>query len=139
MFENATKLTADWLEKNTGYKTDWSPNYTKIKLNEYYVNICNIVHDNFYLHLTDEAIEEYLLNGTYTHVDTLENETVITCKITALADRQYYFLLAQAKQLLYDINNGRASMLSGGKEAICKDTMHDLDRLGLWQRSAFAK
>ena len=128
MFENATLLTTDWLDANiTGNVPKWTASMFKLKANEYYNKICNYIKTNFYLHPTVSQIEEYILNGTYTHTDTLENETIVTCKITDAEERIYWFKMAQAYQLVYDCDNGAGGM--------CDDTRDCLLSLGIYQRT----
>lgn len=129
MFENATLLTSDWLDSNiTGNAPKWTAAFFSIKTKEYYNKICNYIKTNFYLRPTTAQIEEYIANGTYTHTDTLDNETVVTCKITAADERIYWFKMAQAYQLVYDCDNGLSDM--------CEDTKNCLLNLGIYQRTA---
>lgn len=126
----------DWLKNNMGWNSPWSSAYTAIKLNNYYDILCSIIYENFYLHPTDDQIEEYIANGTYTHTDTLDNKTVVTCKITTAEKRISLFKKAFAAQLIYDCENGRMASI-GESETYAPDTVNCLKRLGLWQRTVF--
>jgi len=131
MFENATKLTADFLKNELEFKTEMTAKLEKVKFNEYYMISCDIIKNNFYLEPTPEQIETYITTGAYTHTDTLDNETIVTCPITDLATRTYLFQMAQAKQLIHDFDNGRGT--------INDDVYIYIKQLGLYQRTVTCK
>lgn len=135
MFDLATKLTADFLLNNYDHKTGLKGKTEEALFNDYYLNICLAIQECFYLKPTMAQIEEYILNGTYTHIDSLDNETDVICPVTVLADRQYLFRAAQSKQLIYDTLNGRANMIRGETMNLCKDSIGILKTLGLYQRT----
>lgn len=129
-----TILTTDWLKNNLDLSLNFSTTKEAATYKDYYLKICQIIYDNFYLKLMPSDIEEYIADGKFEYD---ENNT-ITCGITTLADRQYLFLLAQAKQLQYEKFNGIGGMIADGNAQlykVCPEVIGIIKQLGLYQRS----
>lgn len=138
MFDNSTMLTKEWLLNEMSYEMEGFPKWQENKFKDYYTIICGFIRDRHFLRLSPAEIEEYITNGEYTYTSADIGEVVkITCNITDKDERAYYFKLAQAKQLIYDFNNGRAAMIRGEdmRYGVCADTINALKILGLRQRT----
>lgn len=133
MFNNATKLTVDWLKNNEGYAVPGSDTFQRTKFTDYYVSTCAYIREHHYLRLTPEQIEIYITVGEVEY----DEDITLTCRITDATERADLFRSAQAKQLIYDCTAGRASMLRGEdqKTAVCPDFVDRLKMLGLYQRT----
>lgn len=127
LYTNCTMLTDDFLASEFGYRLDTE--YEEIVYKNYYVNMCDAVYQLNAFRPTSAEIEEILTNG--------KAERFSQCKsdIPTELERKYLFLLAQAKQLKYDRDNGRASMIRGENNSfnICEDSKQLLARVGLIQ------
>lgn len=127
LYKDATILDQDFLRNEFGY--DIGSEYDEIIYKNYYVNICSAIYNhNVYRPSTNE-IEEFLKNGK---INKCGCEKYQSAYMTEL-ERKYLFLLAQAKQLKYDQDNGRGSMIRGedDKFTLCQDSYDLLSRIGL--------
>lgn len=137
MFDNITKLTGDFIKNETTLNLGMSPKGVEIKFREYYFNACNAIAELHYLKPTREQIEELLSFGEFEHVDSCGVKIVVSCPVSGEAERKYYFKMAQARQLHYDMLSGRGAMLRGedDKYNLCPDAVDYIKRLGLYQRT----
>lgn len=128
-----TILTKDWLKNNIALELNFSTLKEEATYKEYYLKTCQLIHDVFYLEPTPSEIEEYLKNGEV----TIKNIKIV-CRIKNREDREYLFLLAQAKYLEYEKYNGKGGMISDGTARAYKYSDEVIDiikQLGLYQRS----
>jgi hypothetical protein len=105
-----TKLNDHYLENIMAFSLgDMPPNMREATYDDYYYNICALIHNYDVRKFTTSGIEEYISD------DRIKRDL---------------FLSAQAKQLIYDRLNGRGSMMRGEDEKfnVCPDA---LDRLRL--------
>lgn len=136
MLKNATKLSTDWLYNNMAFSLEGEDNFVREKVSDYYITICGFIQDNHFLKLSAKAVEEYIAEGSYKH--TASDDAVITISTDLDSEtRRYLFLRSQAKQLIYDFNNGRASMIRGERGTVCPDTITILKQLGLYKPSRY--
>ena len=136
MYETATIPSTDWLLNEAGLISEWTPQYTQIKLKEYYRITCNNVREVFYMRPTSEQIEQFIQAGEYSHTDSLGRIKRIASPVKSAEERAYLFKMAQAKQLIYDLAKGRAAVVEGVNE-ISPDSLDCLKELGLYQRTEF--
>lgn len=127
LYKNCTMLTDGFLASEFGYRLDTE--YKNVVYKNYYVNICDAVYQLNAFRPTSDEIEEILTNGKAQRFDQFKSN------IETELERKYLFLLAQAKQLKYDIDNGRAGMIRGENKSfnICEDSKQLLTRVGLIQ------
>lgn len=140
MFENITQLNDGFLNTELGFTFEGynlKPNDKKILYRDYYFLTCNAIRRMFYLKPSNSQIEEYLKNGTYTHTDSLGVKHDVVCQVESEEERKYFFKMATAKQLLYDMPSGRAAMLRGENMStnLCRDAIDYIKQLGLFQRT----
>ena len=140
MFKNITQLDDGFLNTELGFTFEGyslKPNDKKTLYRDYYFLTCNSIRRFFYLKPTNSQIEEYIKNGTYTHTDSLGNRYDVTCPIPSEEERKYFFKMAAAKQLMFDIPSGRAAMLRGENIStnLCRDAIDYIKQLGLYQRT----
>lgn len=78
------------------------------------------------LGLTNEDIEQYILDGTCKKYN---------CPVKDKEERVYLFKRAMGLQVIYNETNGRNSMASGTSESedVCRETYTTLKSLGLIQ------
>ena len=129
-----TILTKDWLKNNLALELNFSTTKAEATYKEYYLKVCQFIHDNFYLKLTPNQIEEYILNGEFEY----DKDNIVSCDINEYLDRQYLFLLAQAKYLEYEKFNGKGGMISDGNARLYRHSDEFIDiikQLGLYQRN----
>jgi hypothetical protein len=133
MFETSTLLTADFLKNEMGYTMPGDASFQKAKFKAYYVSTCAYIREHHYLKLTPANIEAYLSAGEFIY----DEFNTITCSISTADEREYYFKLAMAKQLIYDFTGGRGAMLRGADNRfnVCADFVDPIKMLGLYQRS----
>lgn len=131
LFSTATKLDADFLRNEFGYSLSTADDLIVFK--NYYVTICSAVYERNAFAITNTEIEEILETGLCEKIQYFES------KITSEDERKYKFLMAQAKQLKYDIDNGRSSMIRGAdnKYILCEDAKNLLNEIGLIQPVRF--
>lgn len=132
LYKDATMLTQDFLRNEFGYSIDNESD--KIIYKNYYNNICSAITSKLNVFApTSTEIEEILTNGKTSRLYRFQS------LIETEQERKYLFLMAQAKQLKYDIDNGRANNIRGESEGnnICKDSVDLLDRIGLVQKVRF--
>lgn len=136
MFTDRTMLTSDWLKNNADFEIKGTQQQQDNKFRQYYIDVCNYVNRHFYMKPTSLDIEEYIDTGLMTFGDTIHS-----CKIKDRAEREYLFLLAQAKQLIYDYTNGRGAMIRGEDKGynVNEDFKDIISSLGLYQRTIFAR
>lgn len=139
MYKDVTKLTADWLKNNEDYDLPGSSAYREAKCRDYYLAVCSYIRDNHFLKLTPEQIEVYIADGEVEVVHVDGSVEHLSCRIKNAEEREYLFLSAQAKQLIYDCISGRASMLRGEdlRYNVCWDAIDRLKMLGLYQRTRY--
>jgi hypothetical protein len=138
MYENTTKPDSDFLKNEAGLDISvYAPAELTKRINEYYLNICNAVRELYYLKPTRANVETYIVSGSYDYTDFCGIVTTVECPVSDSAERAYLFKMAQARQLQYDMNAGRAAMLRGEdmKFNLCQDTVSIIKSLGLYQRT----
>lgn len=125
LYENATMLDQDFLRNEFGFNLE-NENDTIIYKN-YYVNILDAIAELNVFKPSSEEIEQYLKEGKIARM------WASNCSVLSEKERKYYFLMAQARQLKYDKDNGRGAMVRGenGEYDICRDTMAMLRKLDL--------
>lgn len=125
LYKNATMLDQDFLRNEFGFDLE-NVNDTIIYKN-YYTNIIGVIDELNVFKPTSEEVELYLKNGRIARM------WASSCLIETEEERKYLFLMAQARQLKYDKDNGRTSMIKGEDEKykICDDTKAILRQLGL--------
>ena len=140
MFNASLLLTTDFMVNDMGYEraSEWGSVLATSIYKDYYMNACAFIHENFYLKPTTAEIESFVLDGEYTFTDTLENETIVVSTVEEQSERIYLFKAAMAKQLIYDVEGGRGSMIRGEDERfnVCFDFISRIKMLGLYQRTA---
>lgn len=111
-----------------GFETKFNTILENAKFNDYYYAICDYIREVFYLEPSNEQIESYLLNGV------IEEHI---CPITDAEERVYVFKRAMAKQLIFDMTNGRGAMMRDDSQHfnVCPDTYGAIKSLGLYQRN----
>lgn len=150
VFENATMLTDDFLKNECAYElTDMSPSQRKAIYRQYYINMCMAISDLFYLKPSQREIEELLTTTVISRKWGERYWSPLVCKETHRLptgmmdadERKYVFLMAQYDQLVFDIANGRTTMLRGEdmKWKIAPDALSKLDMLGFCQRTYAVK
>ena len=130
MLENATQLTQDFLNNNTTLSLDpLPPALQGVKFDEYYFITCNMIRRHNVLKPSFEQIESFLLRGLLsTPIGSIHSP------IASAEGRKHIFRLAQARQLEYDVINGRGAMLREEDTQVtsdCKDAITLLDSIGL--------
>lgn len=125
LYKDRTILTQEFLEVEFGFRVD--SEYPEIIFKNYYVNICDAIFQLNVFRPTSEEIEEILTNNQAKRFSQFKGQ------ISVEKERKYLFLLAQAKQLKYDIDNGRANMIRGESFNLCEDSKQLLTRIGLVQ------
>lgn len=125
LYKDATILDQDFLRNEFGF--DIGSEYDEIIYKNYYVNICSAIYNNNVYRPSTNEIEEFLKFGKIKRCCDLINDFM------SEQERKYLFLLAQAKQLKYDQDNGRGSMIRGenGEFDLCRDCYDLLARIGL--------
>ncbi len=136
MLDNATKLTHDFLLNRLGYNPKLSTTEENFLFDDYYLNTCAYINEH---HFTKPSIDtvEKILNGQYFPADRVYS---IICSIGSTELRKDLFKLAMAKQLIYDLENGRTSMIKDEQTyAICPEFKQNLSMLGLIQTGMFSR
>lgn len=139
IYGNATLLDDDWLRNECAYElSELSPLQRKAIYKQYYLSICSAINALFYLKPSSAQIEALLENPNYYAQRTCRcaNGGLSTNVINA-DERRYLFLMAQYDQLVFDIANGRTSMLRGEdkKWIVAPDALDKLDMLGFCQKT----
>lgn len=130
MFE--TIVTHDFLANELSLTLTVEPSVEDTICKNVYIKICNLITNTFYLHPTIAQIETYIINGSYDYDDNYTH----TCNISLLADRQYFFRLAQAKQLQYEKLNGVGGLINDQttqQGRICPEAIDIIKALGLYK------
>lgn len=132
MFENATKLQADDLRNKTGFELPMPATLRDNRFVEYYLSACAYVAEHNYLRPSPSQIEAFLKDGEV----EIKGSKLIS-PIEDEGERKFMFIMAQAKQLIYDYTNGRGSMLRGEDKRynVCEDFVTYIKQLGLFQRT----
>lgn len=127
IFENATILSRPFLRNEAGL--DLQNSQDEVIYKNYYIDMCNAVADLHHLKPSRLNIEELIEKGFFEGNAGRIGES----NIKDFAEREYLFLMAQAKQLRYDINGGRGGMIRGedGRFNLCPDAWAILHSLGL--------
>ena len=125
IYPNATVLTQDFLRNEFGFDLENANDF--IVYRNYYIDLISAIDELNAFKPTASEIEEILTNGKTARLYRFE------CPVKSENERKYLFLMAQARQLKYDKDNGRASMIRGEDKQynLCEDTRNLLGRLGL--------
>lgn len=114
LYKNATMLDRDFLQNEFGY--DLGVAEDNIIYKNYYNYIINAIYENDIYRPSAQDVEKI--------ISRYGNEGV------------YLFLMAQAYQLKYDMDNGRNAMIRGedGSLDLNRDTEQCLRRIGLLRK-----
>ena len=127
IYKNATVLTSDWLKNECSYELYMLvPHERKTTYQNYYIDMCAVIHHLHCMRFSPQEVES-----------RLEDPGSLATAVKSPAERKYQFLLATAKQLMYDVANGRTQMIRGedGNFDLCRDARAILDMLGFCQRT----
>lgn len=136
MLEDATKLTKEFLKNEENYITGFDATAEEVKFKEYYLNLCYAIDEIFYVSPTPKEIERFISEGCFERAGERYSSPIDDAEM-----RKYLFLKAQAKQFIYDMDNGRSAMFRGedNKYLLSKDSVSALKSLGLCQRTITCK
>ena len=135
MFNNKLMLDGDFLSNELSLNLSLEASVAEAKYKEYYLNIIAAINSVYYLRPTIAQTQKYITDGNYYY----EPRKNVICPSEKEEDSIYLFKYAQALPLKYDFHNGRANMLRGEKESLCKDSLQILDQLGLYQRNIYTR
>ena len=102
---------------------------TNILYKDYYAKICSYINHVNAFQLTMSEIEEWLENGK------TKKSCYFRSGVADKSERKYWFKRAMGLQLIYDIKNGRNTMINGkeGKDDISREAKTALEIIGLLQ------
>ncbi len=136
MFEDATMLDNNFMLNEVGYKLSLTDKEEKNLFKDYYIKTCNYIYENHFTRPTPQTIER-VLNGLYLPTDKLNS---IICSIDDINLRKNLFKLAMAKQIIYDLENGRVTMQRTDQTYdICPEFKSNLSFLGFVQTGKFSR
>ena len=136
MLENATMLDNNFMLNEVGYKLSLTDKEEKNLFKDYYIKTCNYIYENHFTRPTPQTIER-VLSGLYLPTDKLNS---IICSIDDINFRKYLFKLAMAKQIIYDLENGRVTMQRADQTYdVCPEFKSNLSFLGFVQTGKFSR
>ena len=136
MLEDATMLDNNFMLNEVGYKLSLTDKEEKNLFKDYYIKTCNYIYENHFTRPTPQTIER-VLNGLYLLTDKLNS---IICSIDDINFRKYLFKLAMAKQIIYDLENGRVTMQRTDQTYdVCPEFKSNLSFLGFIQTGKFSR
>jgi len=136
MLEHATKLDSAFLKNRMNYDTKLSKQEEDNIFIDYYLKTCEYIYENHYVRPNIKMIED-VLSGLYLPAD---KHYSIVCSISDRELREYLFKQAMAKQLIYDMENGRTSMQKGEQTySVCPEFRQNLSMLGFIQSGMFSR
>lgn len=136
MLEDATMLDNNFMLNEVGYKLSLTDKEEKNLFKDYYIKTCNYIYENHFTRPTPQTIER-VLNGLYLPTDKLNS---IICSIDDINFRKYLFKLAMAKQIIYDLENGRVTMQRTDQTYdVCPEFKSNLSFLGFIQTGKFSR
>ena len=136
MFEDATMLDNNFMLNEVGYKLSLTDKEEKNLFKDYYIKTCNYIYENHFTRPTPQTIER-VLNGLYLPTDKLNS---IICSIDDINLRKNLFKLAMAKQIIYDLENGRVTMQRTDQTYdVCPEFKSNLSFLGFVQTGKFSR
>lgn len=136
MLEDATMLDNNFMLNEVGYKLSLTDKEEKNLFKDYYIKTCNYIYENHFTRPTPQTIER-VLNGLYLPTDKLNS---IICSIDDINFRKYLFKLAMAKQIIYDLENGRVTMQRTDQTYdVCPEFKSNLSFLGFVQTGKFSR
>ena len=133
MEEAATKIDLDFLRNELGYVPNIEASEQQQAFNDSYDRICNYIYYHHFVRPTPQIIEK-VLNDTY---EPSSDVYCITCKIEDVNTRKFKFRTAQAKQLIYDLENGKGSMIRGENSDLCPEAIEALRAIGLIKQGVY--
>ena len=136
MLEDATMLDNNFMLNEVGYKLSLTDKEEKNLFKDYYIKTCNYIYENHFTRPTPQTIER-VLNGLYLPTDKLNS---IIFSIDDINFRKYLFKLAMAKQIIYDLENGRVTMQRTDQTYdVCPEFKSNLSFLGFVQTGKFSR
>lgn len=136
MLEDATMLDNNFMLNEVGYKLSLTDKEEKSLFKDYYIKTCNYIYENHFTRPTPQTVER-VLNGLYLPTDKLNG---IICSIEDTQLRKYLFKLAMAKQIIYDLENGRVTMQRTDQTYdVCPEFKSNLSFLGFVQTGKFSR
>lgn len=136
MLEDATMLDNNFMLNEVGYKLSLTDKEEKNLFKDYYIKTCNYIYENHFTRPSLKTIER-VLNGLYLPTDKLNS---IICSIDDINFRKYLFKLAMAKQIIYDLENGRVTMQRTDQTYdVCPEFKSNLSFLGFIQTGKFSR
>lgn len=136
MLENATMLDNDFMLNEVGYKLSLTDKEEKNLFKDYYIKTCEFIYENHFTRPSQKTIE-MVLNGLYLPTSKLNS---IVCTIDDMDFRKYLFKLAMAKQIIYDLENGRVTMQRTEQTYdVCPEFRSNLSFLGFVQSGMYSR
>ncbi len=136
MLEQATKLDNGFLLNQMNYDAKLSALEENNLYTDYYLRTCAYIHENHFTQPNIEIIED-VLNGAYLPTD---RQFSIVCTISDIELRKYLFKQAMAKQMIYDLENGRNSMQKVDHiYDVCPEFKTNLTMLGFIKSGVFSR
>ena len=136
MLEDATMLDNNFMLNEVGYKLSLTDKEEKNLFKDYYIKTCSYIYENHFTRPTPQTVER-VLNGLYLPTDRLNS---IICSIEDTQLRKYLFKFAMAKQIIYDLENGRVTMQRTDQTYdVCPEFKSNLSFLGFVQTGKFSR
>lgn len=136
MLKQATMLNDSFLKNKMNYDAKLTANEEENIFIDYYLKTCQYIQENHFTKPSIEIIED-VLKGAYLPTD--RNYSII-CTISDRELREYLFKQAMAKQLIYDLENGRNSMQKADHSYdVCPEFKTNLTMLGFIQTGMFSR
>lgn len=122
-----TLLSKEFMHDELNY--DCRDENINIAFKDMYYKMCNYVSANNVYKPTTADIENWLNTGKF------NNHTRIRSGISSECERKYLFKRAMGLQLIYDLANGRNTLITGTDKSsdITREAKDSLDMLGLIQ------
>ena len=136
MLKQSTLLDNLFLKDKFNYDAKLTKTEEENIFLDYYLKTCQFINENHFARPDIKTIES-VINGTYVPVD---KKFSIVCSISDKELREYIFKSAMAKQFIYDMENGRTSMVKGDQTfSVCPEFVSNLSMLGFIQTGMFAR
>ena len=136
MLENATMLDNNFMLNEAGYKLSLTDKEEKNLFKDYYLKTCEFINRNHFTNPNIDTIES-VLDGRHIPVDKINS---IICSIDSTDLRKYLFKMAMAKQIIYDLENGRVTMQRTDQTYnVCPEFNSNLSFLGFVQTGKYSR
>ena len=136
MLGQATKLDNSFLKNKMNYDAKLTAQEEENIFTDYYLKTCQFIQENHFTKPSIEIIED-VLKGAYLPTD---RHFSIICTISDRDLREYLFKQAMAKQIIYDLENGRSSMQrTDHSYDVCPEFKSNLTILGFIQTGMFSR